>query len=262
MYHVGERCTWDAGYKLDDGRGDFRAALFGWTLKLHYSLHAGKGGEWVVGVIAMLFLVSMLTGCVVYRKHCFKVLTFRERINRKNRRTMLSSLHRIVGVWALLFNLIIGISALQMMWYVFQPYFYNAEEPEQHAPSSSLTTSLDAMRQALAQRYLGFEVLGINVAPEEKNAAFTFFGHRLDESVLLGEWSGNVVFDSAGRLRETHFMGDASGSEKITVMLQTLHFGQWGGWPLKVVYSILGLTPAMLSISGYFLWMRKRRKKK
>lgn len=246
---------------IRDGRGDFRAALFGWMLKLHYSLHGGKSGEWAVGFIALLFLISILTGIVVYRKHFFKVLLFRERINRKNRRTLLSSVHRIVGVWALLFNLIIGISALQMMWYVFQPDFYEDEAPVRYEPSPPLRTSIEAMGHALQQHYPSFRIRGINMDADDTAAAFTFFGHREDEPLLFGEWSGNVVFDVRGNLRETHFMGSATGAGKITVVLQTLHFGQWGGWPLKVLYAIFGLAPAVLSLTGYYLWVRRKRKK-
>jgi uncharacterized iron-regulated membrane protein len=40
-----------------------------------------------------------------------------------------------------------------------------------------------------------------------------------------------------------------------------LHFGNWGGMVVKVLYFLFGLTPALLSITGFVIWMRQSGKR-
>ena len=79
-----------------------------WLLKFHYSFQAGPAGRILVFIIGVIFLFSLLTGIYLYRKNILKTLTFKTPILKKSKRTFYSSLHRIVGTWALLFNLLMS----------------------------------------------------------------------------------------------------------------------------------------------------------
>ena len=46
----------------------------------------------------------------------------------------------------------------------------------------------------------------------------------------------------------------------LTMMSIPLHFGNYGGPIIKILYFILGLTPGLLSITGFILWTRKKKK--
>ena len=241
-----------------EARNSFSASIFGWLLRLHYSLPGGKTGEWVVGIVAIIFSISIFTGLVVYRKHLLKVLLFRDRINTKNRRTTMSSLHRVVGVWALLFNLIIGISAAQMMWYVFELDFYAKEKPEAHPRSAPLAQSLEAMKARLLQQHPQFVIRGISINQNEE-PAYTFTGRLATDNVLYGTWNAEVVFNAKGAYVESSLPANKSGKETTIMVLQTLHFGQWGGILIKLLYALLGLAPALLSLTGFYLWLRRKK---
>ncbi len=41
---------------------------------------------------------------------------------------------------------------------------------------------------------------------------------------------------------------------RVTIVLQPLHFGDYGGRGVKVLYSLGGLLPALLSLSGFAIW--------
>ena len=41
--------------------------------------------------------------------------------------------------------------------------------------------------------------------------------------------------------------------------MEPLHFGDFAGMWLKVAYCLLGATSGFLAISGFVLWMLKRR---
>jgi uncharacterized iron-regulated membrane protein len=53
-------------------------------------------------------------------------------------------------------------------------------------------------------------------------------------------------------------MKDMPAGERLKKMAGPLHFGNYGGLPLKIVYCLLGFTPAFLSISGFILWRKRR----
>jgi uncharacterized iron-regulated membrane protein len=45
------------------------------------------------------------------------------------------------------------------------------------------------------------------------------------------------------------------------MILKQLHFGQFGGIWIKIIYALGGFTPAILSITGFVLWWKRRRRK-
>jgi uncharacterized iron-regulated membrane protein len=45
--------------------------------------------------------------------------------------------------------------------------------------------------------------------------------------------------------------------EKIIRWFSYLHFGNFGGWPSKAVWVILGLAPAFLFVTGALMWWNR-----
>jgi uncharacterized iron-regulated membrane protein len=85
-----------------------------WLSKFHNSFHLGKTGEWLLGFFAIVFLLSLCTGLILFRKNIIAVLTFKRSACKRN------NLHQVIGVYALLFNLVIAVSGFWMQRYVFQ----------------------------------------------------------------------------------------------------------------------------------------------
>ena len=40
-----------------------------------------------------------------------------------------------------------------------------------------------------------------------------------------------------------------------------LHFGNWGGILIKMMYSFFGIAPALLSITGFIIWRQRQKHK-
>src|SRR5690606_41256306 len=51
-------------------------------------------------------------------------------------------------------------------------------------------------------------------------------------------------------------------ADKFYFIQEALHFGDFGGLLLKIIYALLGLTSGFLSISGFAIYIYRRRKKK
>jgi uncharacterized iron-regulated membrane protein len=104
--------------------------LVDWLLRLHYSLFLGGTGEFVVALLAVALLGSVITGLFIYRKYIWKVLLFRVPLTGKNWRVLSSGLHRIVGVWSLLFNVLIAVTGFYLHYPALVSAFGEEAEPE------------------------------------------------------------------------------------------------------------------------------------
>ena len=90
-----------------------------WLLHFHYTFKLGIWGEFAAAIFSLTLLVSIATGSIVYRKYFAKVFLFKVTFKRTNWRTLSSSLHRIIGVWSLVFHIVIAITAFWMLRHAF-----------------------------------------------------------------------------------------------------------------------------------------------
>ncbi|MOA35753.1 hypothetical protein D3C78_1572280 [compost metagenome] len=51
-----------------------------------------------------------------------------------------------------------------------------------------------------------------------------------------------------------------STGDKFNEILKPLHFGEYGGLPIKLLYCFAGLSIPLLSITGFLLWVLKKKK--
>lgn len=239
------------------GSRDARNYFLGWLLGLHYGLLAGKSGELLVGLLSLTLILSVVTGTYVYRKHILDVLTFRVGIKFTNRRKLLSSLHRIIGVWTLLFNLLFAVTGFWMMKYVFLPETYQQTKAATRTASPFLI-SLDALRSSV-EKQGDFKVSSIFL-PHSGQSNITLLGTVRGQRLIYNEFVNTIeVNGKTGKEISREFIEDQSAGSKWNLMVLSLHAGLYGNFIVKIVYCIFGLSPALLSISGFFLWLKRKK---
>ncbi|UOQ52134.1 PepSY-associated TM helix domain-containing protein [Hymenobacter cellulosivorans] len=256
--------TWTLAY-FDPYTGQYlgqryaREHLFGWLLGVHYSLLAGKGGELTVALLGMALLLSVLTGAVVYRKHLLPVLLLRPKLSWKNWRAASSGLHRVVGVWALLFNLLMGASGLWMLRYTFLPATYAAAPEKPSVAQPLVAVSLDTLARRAARAVPGFKLQGLALPRTAADTVVKALG-RLADRPLYGNFSQTVELSArTGQVLKAADVRQAGVGEQAELVALTLHFGQFGGVLSKLLWTVGGLSPALLSLTGFVLWQRRRR---
>ena len=99
-------------------RNDIQNNLMSWLSTFHNSFHLYKTGEFLLGFFSFVFLLSIITGIIHFRKKILSVLLFNKAVYKKN------NLHQLIGVYALLFNMMIALTGLWMQRYVFKKEFY------------------------------------------------------------------------------------------------------------------------------------------
>jgi uncharacterized iron-regulated membrane protein len=241
------------------GQRNARTHCLGWLLGLHYSLLAGKTGELLVGLLSVCLLFLVVTGTIIYRKHVWKVLTFRNSFRFSNWRITSSSLHRLIGVWSLVFNLIMAITGFWMLRYVFLPDTY-AEEKKPIPANLPFSVSLDSLQGASRQLLPDFKIRSIHL-PKKAGDKITLYGQVEGQNPLFNDFSNSIQFDPlTGKVGSVVSVSTQSITDQWDAMAYPLHAGKFGGLVVKGLYSLLGLTPAALSITGFLLWWRRKRK--
>ena len=222
--------------------------------RLHSSLFLGKKGEWLLGFFSVVFLISITTGLIQYRKNVFAVLSFRKKFFK------IANLHQLIGVWALLFNLMIGITGFWMQRYVFKKEFYKSYDytPVLRA-SPALLFSLDSSLARLKEQYPDFTGYVIYFAQSNKGKTAVYGSRSSNSFIHSKEFADAVFLDSAGNIAMTAFVNEIDASSRYDIINSQVHFGQYGGLAVKIIYCLFGLTGGVLSISGFLLWYKRRR---
>ncbi len=237
------------------GSRNARNYFLGWLLYLHYSLLGGQIGELVVALLSVALVLSVITGFYIYRKQVLSVLTFKTGISFKNSRRAFSSLHRVIGIWSLLFNLLFAITGFWMLRYVFLPSTYGENQPINKMPYE-LAVSLDSLRTAI-EKNKSFTVTSIYL-PQKNRGSIIVYGSVPSQNPIYTEYVNSIEVDGdTGHEVKRTMISEQSAWVKWDMMAFPLHAGVYGNLLLKIIYCIAGTSPALLSISGFFLWLKR-----
>lgn len=237
--------------KTRDGGSSF----ISWLSKFHNSFHLGKTGEWLLGVFALVFLLSIITGFMLFRKKIAAVLLFRRSAYKKN------NLHQIIGVWALIFNLMIAVTGFWMQRYVFKKEFYQSYNytPVLKA-SPPLSFKFDSAYTEIKKAYPDFTAAVIYFAQSNSGKTAVYGSRASNAYIHSKKFADAIMLDSAGGIAKTRMINENTAADKYDIINSQLHMGKFGGWGIKIIYFVFGLTGALLSITGFLLWWRRRKK--
>jgi uncharacterized iron-regulated membrane protein len=225
-----------------------------WLSTFHNSFHLGKTGEWLLGFFALIFLLSIITGFILFRKTIVAVLLFRKAAYKKN------NLHQLIGVWALVFNLMIAVTGFWMQRYVFKKSFYQTYDytPVLKA-SPPLSYNFDSAYTAIKNQYPDFSAAVIYFAQSNSGKTAVYGSRASNAYIHSKKFADAIMLDSTGGIASTRFINEISADDRYDIINSQLHMGKYGGWGIKIVYFIFGLTGGMLSITGFLMWRKRKR---
>lgn len=227
-----------------------------WLLKFHYSFQAGAAGRILVFIIGLLFLFSLLTGVYIYRKSFFKTLFFQTKIVKNNKRTFYSSLHRIVGVWSLILNLLLVVTGIFLAWTVAASGLKSPVSPE----TPLVTTSTQRILEKVTSENPDFTPTYIRL-PLTAGADIRVYGNFDDDAFFYSEFYNSFLANPvSGEITGIVRVQEADLKTKLSSTLIPLHFGQYGGIWTKILYCLTGLSGPFLLITGFVIWKKKTKK--
>lgn len=237
---------------------EFTPSFIEWLFQFHFSFQLGIPGAALTAVFGITMLLSLITGAVAYRKMLWKVICFKIKINRKNWRTISSDLHRIVGVWSLLLNALIFFTGFWMNLFAFKPKAWETEQVAAR-PNTLMTASPDLMLKEALSVMPDLQPTYVYL-PTQPARKFEVRGYAAAQSKIWGSSNSVKIDQQTGELVSISRFSDKPMGERIEATFFPLHVGNFGGIPVKVLYVVIGLTPGLLSVTGFLLWWRGARK--
>jgi len=230
--------------------------------RLHYDLFAGLPGTLFLGAMGVLFLASLVSGAVIYGPYMRKLRFGAIRRSRSPRVTWLD-VHNLLGIVTLVWLFVVGLTGVVNtlaipifgQWQATQlaeMTAAHADAPASEGPASP-QRALEAARAAEPATELSFMAFpGNPFAGEHHHVAF-MAGSEAWSSKLLKP----VLVDAkAGVALETR---DLPWYVQALLLSQPLHFGDYGGLPLKILWALLDILAIVVLASGVYLWLKRRR---
>ncbi|MBU3021646.1 PepSY domain-containing protein [Aestuariibacter sp. A3R04] len=236
----------------------------------HADLHLGRPvGLILTGLLGLTLMVSIITGILIHRKKLAQIFTFRPD---KSFSLLLSDGHKVMGIWGVAFHSVIAFTGafLGLATVILVPAaayvgfngdqeklvetFTAIKAPEiSHVQQETqISEILSASKETRTDLTLtNFTVMGYG----DKEALVYVFGTGSEQ--LGGE---TLVYQGATGeyLRSQANFGRLEGvTGKILDAMFPLHFGNFAGIFVKVIWAWLGLAMALLPISGIMLWQQR-----
>jgi uncharacterized iron-regulated membrane protein len=247
-----------------DPPGARRLGFMGWMLALHTDWFAGLPGELFLGMMALLFVAAIVSGAVLYGPFMKKLDFGSVRVHR-GRRLKWLDLHNLLGAVTLAWAFVVGATGFmnELSTPLFRVWqhtdvkamlrsYRNVSMPPQ-AGLSSMQAAFDTARRAVP----GMAFTNIVFPGAEGGSPYHYllWGHgnsnltsRLFTPVLVDARSGalTAVVDMPWYLR-------------MLEISRPLHFGDYGGLPLKIIWAVLDLMTIFILGSGLYLWFARRK---
>ncbi|RIV86802.1 PepSY-associated TM helix domain-containing protein [Aurantiacibacter zhengii] len=231
-------------------------------LQLHTDLFLGLPGMLFLGVMGGLFVLALVSGVVLYAPF-MRRLPFGTLRTRRSRRVKTLDQHNLLGIVALGWMLVVGVTGVINAF--ADPLVDNwrngelAEMTAQYAGDpaidaddyGSLDAAMASAQVALPGRspqFIGFP--GGDWSTGQHYAIF-FQGDRPLTRHLL---TPALVDARSGELIDARAMPPLN---QALMMSKPLHFGDYGGLPLKLIWAVLTLATIWVLWSGLVLWLRR-----
>ncbi|HEY6511624.1 MAG TPA: PepSY domain-containing protein [Burkholderiaceae bacterium] len=243
--------------KFDEG--------FMWVMfKLHVDLYAGLAGKLFLGFMGLLLLIAIVSGVVLYapfmRKLHFGVVR-RER----SARVKWLDLHNLLGIVTLVWALVVGATGMINTWADLMIKFWQFDQlstllaPYKGQPlvppaeRGSLQKSLEAALAQGSGRKLAFVAFPGTAFSSPHHTTFFLRGDTPLTSRLLQP----VLVDA----KTAEVFASPALPWYLTALLvsQPLHFGDYGGIPMKVIWALLDVITIVVLASGLVLFAKRRR---
>jgi len=241
--------------KFDEG---FMYVMF----KLHVDLFAGLPGKLFLGFMGFLLLVAIVSGVVLYSPFMRK-LDFGTVRREKRPRLKWLDLHNLLGIVTLVWLFVVGATGMINTWADLVIKYWQYDQlstllaPYKNEPvvavseRGSVQRSYDAaMQQAPGNRLSFIAFPGTSFSSPHHTTFFLQgkepFTSKLLQPVLVDAKTAQVT--AAPKL-----------PWYLTALLvsQPLHFGDYGGMPMQILWALLDIATIIVLGSGLYLWLKR-----
>jgi len=262
-----------AVYLAQDGSitGPEEIAWSDFVVKLHYTLNLPVlVGITIVGILGVMMLALAVSGVVAHPR------VFRDAFRLRARNDSgigLADWHNRLSVWTLPFSVaialtgaLIGLASITAYGVaaddyqgdveaVYGPIFGEEGEADTRpAPVPDVATALVHMAAEYPDVRLTYAILH---DPLTRGQHVQIVGEH-DKRLIFGEY---YAFDADGSFEHVTGLADGEWGQQAAASTYQLHFGTFGGLPVKLAYLLFGAALTAVCATGTYIWLGKRRRR-
>lgn len=236
--------------------------VMAFLLDLHAKLLLGIPGQLFLGGIGIVFLVAVVSGVVVYAPFMRKLAFGTVRKDRSRRVKWLDT-HNMVGIVTLGWVSIVGLTGfiitmtlpITMIWQMDQLAEMSA--PYKDATTPATLASVDAAVKVVRAGVPDGKVSFVAWPGSQFSTKHHYMVALAGKTPLTERLVTPAMVDAeTGALVAVHEM---PWYVKTLLLSAPLHFGDYGGMPLKIIWALLDIAAIVVLVSGLYLWLGRRR---
>ncbi|MHA4741873.1 PepSY-associated TM helix domain-containing protein [Dyadobacter sp. MSC1_007] len=232
-------------------------------LQLHVDMFMGIGGKLFLGLMGLLFVAAIVSGIMLYGP-IMKRFDFGMVRTQRSTRLKWLDLHNLLGVVTIVWGTVVGLTGvINTASEIVLGLWQMGQLSEMTAPyknAKPLTGKLSSLDQAVAltkQAAPGMEPSivafpGTPFTSEHHYAVFvkgnTPLTKRIIKPALIDAKSG-ILTD----------MRNMPWYVNALFISQPLHFGDYGGLPLKIIWALFDIATIVILGSGLYLWYARNK---
>jgi uncharacterized iron-regulated membrane protein len=252
-----DRTSGDLVPPADVGEG-----VLHFLLQLHTDIFLGLPGMLFLGLMGFLFAIAIVSGVVLYGPFMRKLGFGAIRVHRPGRAKWLDY-HNLLGIvtvaWAMVVGLTGVINTLEQP--IISYWRQNAladlvrhanSTPVQVPQAASLDRAVAAAVSAAPGMTLQFVAFPGSPYSTETHYAIFLHGRTPLSEHIIAPALVDAVDGRFDGLREMPWY------VKALALSRPLHFGDYGGLPLKIVWAVLDLVTILVLVTGLYLWLKRK----
>ena len=232
-------------------------------LSLHRDLFIDLPGELFMGAMALLFVIAIVSGVVIYGPFMRK-LDFATVRTHRTRRIRWLDLHNLIGIVTLCWTLVVGATGvlnelstpLFGLWQRTDVRAMLAPMQNRPVPSDADLSSIQSAYDTVKAAVPNMVVTSVIFPGSPFGTPYHYLVWTKGKEPLTSRLFSPVLVDArSGALAAVVTMPWYLRALEVS---RPLHFGDYGGMPLKIIWALLDLATIMVLGSGLYLWLSRK----
>lgn len=233
-------------------------------LRLHTDLFLGLPGLLFMGLMGLIFVVAIVSGVAIYSPFMRKLDFGTLRVSRSTRLKWLDY-HNLLGIVTVAWVTVVGLTGvintlstpIIQIWQAGQLAEMTAPYEGQPAPPPGSLSSIHAAVATAQAAAPGMRVQFVAFPGGYFSSKHHYAVFMQGDTPLRKKLLTPALIDA--QTGELTAMRSMPWYAQALLLSQPLHFGDYGGLPLKVLWAALDVVTIVVLGSGLYLWLGRRR---
>jgi len=246
--------------------GISRASLDSLILGLHFTLLAGEWGTWLMGLAALVWLMTSVIGLALsWPRLWLRVTSWIPILSARTKRGAYKAnydLHRAGGVWLLPVMMVLAFTSVALNLPQYVRPFVLAFSPLSRQPAGERVTPEEAVvtfdQADAAVRRMFPEAKTNDIFRDLSNGRHSVYFHLPEDVNPQGD-DFALVDLKTGAITAVRRPAHGTGGDHFMAWLFPLHTGGAFGWTGRLLVALAGVVMVVLNATGLYVWWVKWR---